>query len=70
MKNKELLIAQLEHIKEYVEIIDKLDPIEYWRWDYDIRNQVIELIVAGRGEIHRLTIPDIKAHLQIGGTKK
>lgn len=70
MKNKELLITQLEHIEEYVEIIDKLDTIEYWRWDYEPREQAVILILAGRNEIHTITIPDIKARSQIGGTKK
>lgn len=66
MKNKDLLITQLEHIKEYVEIIDTLDPIEYWRWAYDPRSDATQLILAGRAEIHTITIPDIKAKHQIG----
>lgn len=70
MKNKDLLITQLEHIKEYVEIIDKLDPIEYWKWDYEPRTQTGRIILAGRNEIHTITFGDIQARHQIGGNKK
>lgn len=66
MKNKNLLIAQLNHIKEYVEIIDTLDTIEWWNWAYDRREDALKLILAGRKEMHTITIPDIKARHQIG----
>lgn len=66
MKNKELLIAQLKHIEEFVEIIDTLDPIEYWNWAYDNRNKAIQIILAGKKEIHTITIPDIKARQMMG----
>lgn len=65
MKNKDLLIAQLKHIEEYVEIINTLDEIEYWRWAYDPRFNAMQLILAGKKEIHTITIPDIKAKHQI-----
>lgn len=67
MKNKDLLVTQLKHIEEYVELIDKMDPIEYWQWDYDPRINAARLILAGREEIHTITIPSIKARHQIGG---
>ncbi len=70
MKNKELLITQLKHIEEYVEIIDKIDPIEYWNWDYDPRIGTGALILAGKNEIHTITFTNIRAKHQIGGTKK
>ena len=70
MKNKELLITQLKHIEEYVEIIDKIDPIEYWNWDYDPRAETGRLILAGRNEIHTITFTNIRAKHQIGRTER
>lgn len=61
MKNKvSILLAQLEHMEEYVEIIDKLDPIEGWAWGLNYQTGSVELHLAGKKEIHTITITPVR----------
>ena len=56
---KNLVLNQLKFIKETVEIIDKIDPIENYLYDINPQTRNLNIYLVGKQYEHTITLPQI-----------
>lgn len=62
MDNLKILLTQINHLEEYAQIINVIDPIQQWSWGYNFQLAAIELHLACEKEMHTITMPNIKSY--------